>query len=127
MSESVITAIVSAASGLIGAAIGLWGALAVAKRAAHAEERRHSRSLGIEIGKAKFEQSVALAQKAAEATGRMIPVPSYESHLIHGLRLMEIISDTSLSADEVGRRIAESVDFTKDMTTAVKNAQNRDA
>ena len=104
-----------------------WGALAVAKRGAQAEERRHIRSLGIEIGKAKFDQGTALAQKAANATGRMIPLPSYESHLIHGLRLMDIISDTSLSADEVGRRIAESVDFTKDITAAVKKAQSDEA
>ena len=127
MSDAVLNNIISAASGLIGAAIGLCGALAVARRAAQAEERRHFRSLGIEVGKAKFEQSMALAQKAADATDRMIPVPSYESHLIHGLRLMEIISDTRLSADEVGRRIAQSVDFTKDMTSAVKKAQDRDA
>ena len=124
MSESVTIAIVSAASGLIGAAIGLWGALAVAKRAAHAEERRHFRSLGIEIGKAKFEQAMLIAQKAADATGRFVPIPSYESHLIHGLRIMEIISDTNLTAAEVGKCIAQSVDFTKDINAAVRKEQN---
>lgn len=117
-------AIVSAASGLIGAVIGFWGSLVAARRAAKAEEIRHRRALGIEIGKAKFEQSEALAQNIASATGQVVPFPSYESHLIHGLRLMEIISDTSLSAEEVGRRIAQSVDFTKDVATAVAKEKN---
>lgn len=108
MSETFWLGCVSAASGLLGALIGILGSLVAAKRAARAEERRQKRVLGLEIGRAKFEHTVELARRLAE---------------LHGLRIMEIVSDGRLSAEEMGRRIAESVAFSKQVNTAVGEAQ----
>ena len=46
-----------------------------------------------------------------------------DAHLIHGIRLMEIISDSSLSAEQIGERIAALTDFTKTVTNTVKSKQ----
>ena len=105
MSESVIIAIVSAASGLLGAAIGLCGALAVAKRTAQAEEHRHFRSLGIEIAKAKFEQQSALAKQLASMKGEPVFIQPYEAFIVYGIRLMDIVTDLSLTPDQIKSRI----------------------
>ena len=84
------------------------------------EDRRLYRQLGVEIGRARFEQSLRLAQQFADSSGRFVPVPPLDVHLIHGIKLMEIISDTSLDTDEIVRRITALKDLTDAVAKAAK-------
>lgn len=127
MTEAVLTSIVSAASGLVGAAIGLCGALAISRRAARLDERKHFRELGLKIGLTNFEHCTQLAQAAANRYQRFFEVPPLKVFVIQGIKLMEIVSDDTLSADEMARRISESEDFTQSIRQATKEKYDRDA
>lgn len=118
---ALLGAVIALGGVVFGAVIGAFSSLLGAWFTRRSEERRHYRELGVAVGRAKFDQSMELAQKAADATGQMISVPPLDAHLIHGIRLMEIISDSSLSAEQIGERIAALTDFTKTVTNTVKS------
>ena len=82
-----------------------------------AEARRHYRELGVEIARLKFEQCQALAQQTANATGKFIPMPPFDAFLMQSIKLMEIVSDSSLTAEQVEKRVAGI----KPYTDAIKN------
>jgi len=118
---TVIVSIVGLCGVVFGAVIGAGSSLLVSYLSRRSEERRHYRELGVEVGRAKFDQSLKLAQQVADASGKFVPVPPLDAHLIHGIRLMEIISDSRLSAKEIGERIASLKDFTETVTSTVKS------
>ena len=120
---TLIVAVIGLGSAIFGATIGASSALLASHLTRRSEERRHYRELGVSVARAKFDQSMEFAQKAANTTGQIIFVPPFDAHLIHGIRLMEIISDSRLSAQQVGERIAALTDFTTTVTNTVKNKQ----
>jgi hypothetical protein len=97
-------------AGLIGAAIGavagVGGSIASTLIASRSEEHRHYRALGVQVATAKFEQHVALAKQVATLKGGVVFTPSFESFLVYGIRLMDVVSDLTLSPDEIKARVA---------------------
>ncbi len=120
---TVLVSVIGIGGVVVGAVIGAGSSLLVSHLTRRSEERRHYRQLGVEIGRAKFDQSLKLAQQLSDASGKVVPVPPLDAHLIHGIRLMEIISDSSLSAEQIGERIAALTYFTKTVTNTVQSKQ----
>jgi hypothetical protein len=110
---------------LAGAIVGVCGALAVAARAARAEERKHFRELGLKVALTNFEACMKMAQSATDRFNQPLHVPPLKTFIIQGIRLMEIVSDTSLSADEMAQRVAKMEDFTQEITRAAEQRQKQ--
>jgi hypothetical protein len=114
----------AATAGLLGTALGALASGATAVFITHitkrSEERRHFRELGLKVALTNFEYCMKLAQSAADRYKQMIPVPPLKAFVIQGIKLMEIVSDETLSADEMARRIAASEDFTQTIVQAAK-------
>jgi hypothetical protein len=125
MNTELIAAIVGGAFGLICAVIGVCGTLIVTARTARIEERRHFRELGLKVALTNFEHCMALAQSAADKYNETFQVPPLKAFVIQGIKLMEIISESNISAQEMAKRIADSEDFTQTIIRAAqKKAEN---
>ena len=61
-----------------------------------------------------------LAQAAANRYETTFHVPPLKSFVVQGIKLMEIVSDDSLTPEAMARRIAESEDFSKAIAAAAK-------
>jgi hypothetical protein len=99
----------AAVAGLIGACVGavagLGGSIAAAIISRRSEERRHYRELGIQVALAKFNQQAALLNQLANATGKVEFMPPFETFLVYGIRLMEIVADLHLSPEEIKSKV----------------------
>ena len=116
MTDVVLVGLITASAGIIGATIGVGGTLLVTNRTTKFEERRHrreiesqeirhSRTLGLQIATAKFEQHKELAQQAANMKGGLVYMQPFESFVVYGIRLMDIVTDHRLSSEEIKSRI----------------------
>ena len=97
------------------ALVGMLGSLLVSNRIARIEERKHFRELGIKIALVLYNECKEAAQKNANASGITRTMPPFTLFLINGIRTMEIVGDTRLTAEEVGRRTSEFFAFYKDV------------
>lgn len=133
MNINLTTVIVSGAVALACSVIGACGTLIVTAVSNRNEERRHIREitlkerqhfreLGLKIALTNFEHSMALAQSAADRFHEVFHVPPLKGFIIQGVKLVEIICQSDISAEEMARRIAESEDFTE---TIVRAAQEK--
>ena len=97
----------AAIAGIIGTCIGAIAGIGGSIATARSEERRHYRALGVQVATAKFEQHLAMAQKLAnmKGDGEIVKIPPFESFLVYGIRLMEVVSDLNLTPDEIKTRI----------------------
>ena len=120
---AVLVAVIGLTGAVFGAIVGAASSVLTAYFTRRAEERRHYRQLGVEVARAKFDQCAALAQRTADATGSIIPMPPFDVFLLHSIRLMEVVSNPRLSAATVAKRIAELGEFTDTVTTTVKNSR----
>src|SRR3990170_2045054 len=89
----------------IGAVAGVSGSVVSTLIASRSEERRHYRALGVQVATSKLEHHMSLAKQLANLKGEVIFTPTFESFLVYGIRLMEIVSDLDLSPDEIKARI----------------------
>lgn len=104
----------------IGAIIGASTSLLVAWITRRSEERRHYRELGVEIALAKFKQHQELAQQIANASGKVAEIPPFNQFLLHSIRLMEIISDHRLNADQIALHISSLDNLAEKVTKTMQ-------
>jgi hypothetical protein len=134
MNDVILTAVIGGAFGLVCAVIGVCGTLYVTASTTRIEERRHIRELGLKerqhyrelglkVALVNFEHCSALAQSAADKYHEVFRVPPLKGFIIQGIKLMEIISDPNLSADEMARKIAASEDFAQTIIRDTKQKQ----
>jgi hypothetical protein len=118
----VLVAIVGGASGIIGVIIGGKISSAAADRTARIEERKHFRELGLKIAIINHERNAALAQQVAnlKGLGAIVNAPPLEVFVIKGIRFMEIVATSNISADETARRLADLQVFTETVIDASK-------
>jgi hypothetical protein len=135
MNPNVVTAIIAGAFGLIGAIVGVCGALFIAARTARIDEQRHLRELGmkdrqhfrelgLQVAHTKFKKEQEMAQKIADLTGEIRSTPPFSVFVVDGIKMMEIVSDSRLSADEVGVRLAALNDFNESVIKEIR-AKNK--
>ena len=77
---------------ILGALIGAGSSILTAHLTRRAEDLRHRRMIGIEIGRAKFDLAREMANHIARSTGEIVTVPSLDSHLVNGIKVMEIVT-----------------------------------
>jgi len=105
----------SGIAALIGSAIGGIVSISTFILARRSEDRRQARLLGVEIGKAMYEHNLAIHKQQASVQGitpGLFPIAPY---LLYGIRVMDIVSDPTLSPEDIGKRIdavAESIQRT---------------
>lgn len=116
---ALLISVIGAAGVSIGAIIGAASSLIVTYINRSSEERRHFRELGVQIAIEKFKQSLDLAQTTANATGRPISLPGFDAFLIHSIRLMEIVAEPGLSANETASKINKLGEFTDTLRSNV--------
>jgi hypothetical protein len=117
MSDSIIIGIFT----ILGTGLGAWITYASAAKAARIEEQKHVRELGLKVALVNFENCMKLAQSAASAYHETFTVPPLKGFIVQGIKLMEIISDPTLDAQEMARRINASEDFAQVIIHAVKD------
>lgn len=105
---------------LLGAIVGGGIVYFVGERSRRAEDARQRRELGVAIGRSKLEHAERLARSRFAATGVPEYVPSLEACIMAGVRVADVILDTSLSVDQVATRLAELNAFTLKIVQAEK-------
>lgn len=120
MNDIILAAIVGGLFGLLGAVVGVFGALAVSNRTAKLEEKKHFRELGLKVALTKFEKNGQLAQQLANATGKFQEIPPLEAFVIDGFKFMDIVASSNMDAHTTARRMAELRDFNKIIVHAAK-------
>jgi|GEM_PF-2779470 len=106
----------------MGAIIGAAASLLVTWITRRSEEQRHYREMGLQIALAKFKQHQELAQNLANRSGRVAEIPPFNQFLLHSIRLMEIVSDQRLNADQIASRLSTLDDLAEEVT---KHMQQR--
>jgi hypothetical protein len=131
MNNEIIAAIIGGAFGLLCAVIGVCGTLFVTARTTRIEDQRHFRELrmkerqqfrelGLKVALTNFEYCMKLAQSAADRFNQPFHIPPLKAFIIQGIKLMEVVSDPRLSADEMARKIADCEDFTQAIVRAAQ-------
>ena len=116
-----ITVVLGACVGaVVGAAIGFAGTILSTLISRKAEERRHFRELGVQVALAKFDDVRDTMQNLTNATGRTTEMPSLDAFLVQGIKLMDALSDSRLTAKQIARRITESVELAKAVSETLK-------
>ncbi len=77
------------------------------------KERQQFRELGLKVALTNFEYCMKLAQSAADRFNQPFHIPPLKAFIIQGIKLMEVVSDPHLSADDMARKIADCEDFTQ--------------
>ena len=106
---------------LAGSALGFIGALLIANRTAKIEERKHFRELGLQLAFHLAKQEEIMAQKLADATGEIRFTPPISAWVAHSLKMMEIVSDTSLESTDIGKRLSELNKFTESVISEIRS------
>jgi gas vesicle protein len=110
---------------LAGSALGFIGALLIANRTAKTEERKHFREIGLQVAFHMAKQEEIMAQKLADLTGEIKVTPPMSAWVVHSLKMMEIVSDTSLTSTEVGKRLSELNKFTESVINELRSRRGR--
>jgi hypothetical protein len=113
-----ISAAIGSVMGALFSLLGIW----LTNRS---QERRHHWELGVQVALAKYKKFDEYAQWAANEFGREFRVPPFNVFLIDGIRIMEIVSNKRLNADQIAHRISELIDFTKEIDEAVQTERKR--
>jgi len=122
-----ITVILGACVGaVVGAVIGFAGTILSTLIARKAEERRHFRELGVQVALAKFGHVRDTMQEVAKASRRIVEMPSLDAFLVQGIKLMDAVSDSRLSAEQIAGKITESVELAKGVSQALKRQPKSD-
>lgn len=120
MDQLIVTALVSivgSVSGIVGVMIGGRISAAAAERSARSAERQHFRGLGMQFATTNFEICMKVGEMHRD-NGKTVVIPPLKTFVIQGIKFMEIVSDSSLSSDEMIKRIAEIDDFARAITLA---------
>jgi HAMP domain-containing protein len=120
------TAYISGLFALLGTLLGLIVSLAISNRTERTQERKHFRELGMQIALLNYKNRLEMAQKISDLTHSVQEIPPFPLFVIEGIRTMEIVGDTRLTAKEVGRRISELFAFYKAVAKETEQ-QTRDA
>ncbi len=86
-----------------------------------AADKRHLRDLALKTAIEKFKIETDLPAHFAKS-GKEWKQPPFDAYVIHAVRLMEIAQDTSLSTDEVARKLSGLRDFSR---TAVRTMRGQ--
>jgi hypothetical protein len=83
------------------------------------------RELGLQVALAQFGHRSMAAKQLADMTGNIIRVVPFESCLVYGIRLVEIVSDAGLSLEEIRANIKDLGESTDAAFGLNEQSQNK--
>ena len=103
--------------GIFGSVIGMFATIAVTRR----EDKRHVREIGLKLAMVNLEQRIKEQQALADETGQIQEVLPLPILVAEAMKAAEIVSNSCLSADEIGHRLADMETFTVKVFLAMKS------
>jgi hypothetical protein len=110
---------------VLGGVVGFLGTFLVAAMNKRAEKQRQIRELGVKLALANLEHRIREGQKLADATGKPHEVLPLAFYIAEGIKLAEIVCNTQLNAEVMGKKLAGIEGFGKTILTHIEPGKHK--
>jgi hypothetical protein len=110
---------------LAGVVIGVIATSRIAARAAHLENQRHIRQIGLQMALISFDFFAKQAQVLADKNKIPIPIKPLEVFVAEGVKMAEIFANPNLNGYTIGQRLAELEIFTKNIQAGMDSVPHK--
>ncbi len=121
--NAVTVGIIAALSALVGVVVTSAFTLVTTYMNNKSEERKHNRSLIMQIGFDYWKEHIAFAKVATERSGQRATIPPPEAYILFMLKLSEELLSSRLTNEDIKQRLESATD-TFDLV--IDHVQNRD-
>jgi hypothetical protein len=105
--NDILVAIIAATAGLLGAAVGGFSTIGITYINRRFDDRRHLREIAISTAITHWEKERDWAVIIGERTNKPVTVAALDVYIVHMLQLAELVSNKTLTSDNIASELAK--------------------